>query len=107
MVKLRAPTGHRRRRWRATAMTGTSLKQQHRAVKTRVAPIDERQLSDVDGPALLKLLAALPPKHPSRPVVRDRTIQTWLPLAYSLAARFNGHREAHEDLAQIATLGLI
>jgi len=87
-------------------MTGTSLKQ-HPAAKARVAPIDERQLSDVDGPALLKLLAALPPKHPSRPVVRDRTIQTWLPLAYSLAARFNGHREAHEDLAQIATLGLI
>jgi RNA polymerase sigma-B factor len=84
-------------------MTVTSLKQ-HR---TRYTPIDERQLSDVDGPALLKLLAALPAKHPSRPVVRDRTIQTWLPLAHSLAARFNGHREAHDDLVQIAALGLI
>jgi RNA polymerase sigma-B factor len=69
--------------------------------------IDARQLADVDGPALLRLLAALPPKHPSRSVVRDRTIQTWLPLAGSLAARFSGHRETREDLTQIATLGLI
>jgi RNA polymerase sigma-B factor len=86
-------------------MTVTTLKP-HRTDSTTPI-IDERQLADVDGPALLKLLAALPPKHPSRGVVRDRTIQTWLPLAYSLAARFNGHRETNEDLVQIATLGLI
>jgi RNA polymerase sigma-B factor len=91
-------------------MTVTSLKPQRPTTTPVIAAdavVDERQLADVDGPALLRLLDALPPKHPSRSVVRDRTITTWLPLAYSLAARFNGHRETHEDLVQIATLGLI
>jgi RNA polymerase sigma-B factor len=69
--------------------------------------IEERQLADVDGPALLKLLSALPAKHPSRATVRARTIRTWMPLAYSLASRFHGRGEAPDDLAQTAAIGLI
>jgi RNA polymerase sigma-B factor len=71
------------------------------------AMIEERQLADVDGPALLRLYAALPPQHPSRPAVRARAIETWMPLAHSLANRFHGRGEAPDDLAQTAAIGLI
>jgi RNA polymerase sigma-B factor len=69
--------------------------------------IDERQLADVDGPALLRLLAALPAQHPSRTRVRAQAIEAWLPLAHGLANRFKGRGETHDDLVQTATLGLI
>jgi RNA polymerase sigma-B factor len=69
--------------------------------------ISDRQLDDVDGPALLRLYAGMPAKHPSRPKVRARVIEAWLPLAHSLAARFNGRGETLDDLVQTATIGLI
>jgi len=64
-------------------------------------------LDDVDGPALLRLYAGMPTRHPSRPKVRARVIEAWLPLAHSLAARFNGRGETLDDLVQTATIGLI
>jgi RNA polymerase sigma-B factor len=71
------------------------------------AAITERQLDDVDGPALVRLYADLPARHPSRTMVRARVIQAWLPLAHSLANRFNGRGETLDDLVQTATIGLI
>ncbi|WP_344089157.1 RNA polymerase sigma factor SigF, partial [Luedemannella helvata] len=49
----------------------------------------------------------MPAKHPSRPKVRARVIEAWLPLATSLAARFSNRGQTHDDLVQTATIGLI
>jgi RNA polymerase sigma-B factor len=52
-------------------------------------------------------LAALPAGHPSRPAVRDRVIEAWLPLAGHLAKRYTGRGEPADDLYQVAVMGLI
>ena len=64
------------------------------------------------GPAdsaaeLLAAMAALPAGHPSRPSLRDRAIEAWLPLARHLAHRYSGRGEPTDDLVQTATVGLI
>jgi RNA polymerase sigma-B factor len=41
------------------------------------------------------------------PVDRELLVERFLPLARSLAARYNGHREAFDDIFQVACLGLI
>lgn len=56
---------------------------------------------------LLQTLAALPQRHPSRPVVRQQAIEAWLPLAHHIAYRFVGKGEPLADLVQVASLGLI
>ena len=56
---------------------------------------------------LIAALAALPAGHPSRPAVRDRAIEAWLPLAGHLAKRYSGRGEPADDLYQVAVLGLI
>jgi RNA polymerase sigma-B factor len=57
--------------------------------------------------ALLARLADLPVDHPDRPRVRDRLIETYLPLAEYLARRFRNRGEPLDDLVQVANLGLI
>jgi RNA polymerase sigma-B factor len=57
--------------------------------------------------ALLTLLADLPADSPDRPRVRDRLIETYLPLAEYLARRFRNRGEPLDDLVQVANLGLI
>ncbi|MFI7542138.1 SigB/SigF/SigG family RNA polymerase sigma factor [Actinoplanes sp. NPDC049599] len=52
-------------------------------------------------------MAAMPPAHPSRPAMRDRAIEAWLPLARHLANRYAGRGEPVDDLLQTATVGLI
>jgi RNA polymerase sigma-B factor len=64
------------------------------------------------GPAdsaaqLLCAIAALPAGHPSRPALRNRAIEAWLPLARHLAHRYSGRGEPTDDLVQTATVGLI
>jgi len=64
------------------------------------------------GPAesaaeLLAAMAALSDGHPSRPALRDRAIEAWLPLARHLAHRYSGRGEPTDDLVQTATVGLI
>ncbi|WP_221330131.1 SigB/SigF/SigG family RNA polymerase sigma factor [Actinoplanes sp. L3-i22] len=49
----------------------------------------------------------MPTGHPSRPALRDRTIEAWLPLARHLAKRYAGRGEPTDDLMQTATIGLI
>ncbi len=56
---------------------------------------------------LIAAMAALPAGHPSRPALRDRTIEAWLPLARHLANRYSGRGEPADDLQQVAVLGLI
>jgi RNA polymerase sigma-B factor len=59
------------------------------------------------GAELIAAMAALPLNHPSRTTLRDRVIESWLPLAQHLANRFGGRGEPVEDLFQTATVGLI
>ncbi len=56
---------------------------------------------------LVAAMAALPAGHPSRPAVRDRAIEAWLPLARHLAQRYANRGEPFDDLFQTATVGLL
>jgi RNA polymerase sigma-B factor len=62
---------------------------------------------DRDQRTLLTTFVALPPHHPSRPRMRERVIEAWLPLAHHLARRYADRNEPVEDLCQVAALGLI
>ncbi|RLP86446.1 MULTISPECIES: RNA polymerase sigma factor SigF [unclassified Micromonospora] len=63
--------------------------------------------SDSPATKLLLAMAALPADDPSRPALRDRAIEAWLPLATHLARRYSGRGEPTGDLTQTAALGLI
>jgi RNA polymerase sigma-B factor len=76
------------------------------AERPYVDQLDERKLSESAGD-LLAAMAALPVHHPSRAALRDRVIESFLPLAQHLANRFGGRGEPIEDLVQTATVGLI
>ena len=69
--------------------------------------LDERQIADDNATELLRTMAALPARHPSRPAMREQVIETWLPLAYNLANRFANRGEPLDDIIQTATIGLI
>jgi RNA polymerase sigma-B factor len=56
---------------------------------------------------LVTTLATAPPDHPDRAALRDRAIEAWLPLAWSLARRYRGRGEPADDLTQVAVAGLI
>jgi len=59
------------------------------------------------GPALFAALAGLPGGHPDRDRVRDLLVTEYLPLAEHIARRYGGRGEVHDDLVQVARLGLI
>jgi RNA polymerase sigma-B factor len=68
-------------------------------------PVDE---GDADtATELVNAMAAAPAGHPSRPVLRDRAIEAWLPMAQRLANRYRGRGEPTDDLVQTAVIGLI
>ncbi|HSK54297.1 MAG TPA: RNA polymerase sigma factor SigF [Jiangellales bacterium] len=56
---------------------------------------------------LLLELSGLPSEDPRRQVVRDRLVTLHLPLVEHLARRFRNRGEPHDDLVQVATIGLI
>ncbi|MFC7534341.1 RNA polymerase sigma factor SigF [Actinoplanes sp. GCM10030250] len=56
---------------------------------------------------LINAMAALPAGHPSRPGLRDRAIEGWMPLARHLANRYANRGEPRDDLYQVAVMGLI
>jgi RNA polymerase sigma-B factor len=61
-----------------------------------------------DGAAhLVASLAGYSKEDPAREQARQSAIEAWLPLARHLAQRFQGRGEPVDDLAQIATIGLI
>lgn len=57
--------------------------------------------------ALQRRYAELPATDPERQRVREQLISGYLPVAEHLARRFAGRGESLEDLAQVATIGLI
>ncbi|ABK52337.1 RNA polymerase, sigma 28 subunit, SigD/FliA/WhiG [Acidothermus cellulolyticus 11B] len=57
--------------------------------------------------ALFAEMAALPPESPRRQEIRSELVQTHLPLVEYLARRFRNRGEPHDDLVQVATIGLI
>jgi RNA polymerase sigma-B factor len=63
--------------------------------------------ADAAAKLLLTRRADLPADSPDRPRVRDRLIETYLPLAEYLARRFRNRGEPLDDLVQVANLGLI
>nr|WP_285561523.1 SigB/SigF/SigG family RNA polymerase sigma factor [Actinoplanes regularis] len=52
-------------------------------------------------------MTAMPAGHPSRPALRERAIEAWLPLARHLANRYANRGEPTDDLIQTANIGLI
>ncbi|MGW4371623.1 RNA polymerase sigma factor SigF [Nocardia takedensis] len=52
-------------------------------------------------------LTALPPGDPHRAALRDQIIALSLPLADHIAARFDGRGIEHDDLFQVACVGLV
>jgi RNA polymerase sigma-B factor len=57
--------------------------------------------------ALFAKMAALPAGSPERRAIRDQLVETHLPLVEYLARRFRNRGELHDDLVQVATIGLI
>ncbi|GAA4668991.1 SigB/SigF/SigG family RNA polymerase sigma factor [Gordonia humi] len=56
---------------------------------------------------LLGERAALPDDDPRRARLRDEAVLESLPLAQHIARRFSGRGENHDDLLQVARLGLV
>ncbi|MEV1328744.1 SigB/SigF/SigG family RNA polymerase sigma factor [Micromonospora costi] len=88
-------------------MTAPAISEQTTSTApTTTTKLDPRALSD-SATDLLHAMAALPANHPSRPALRDKAIEAWLPLANHLAHRYSGRGEPTDDLAQTAAVGLI
>jgi len=73
-----------------------------------MAPVETDASTSADPASeLITAMAALPAGHPSRPGLRDRAIEGWLPLARHLANRYANRGEPRDDLYQVAVVGLI
>jgi RNA polymerase sigma-B factor len=57
--------------------------------------------------ALFAEMVSLPEGSPERHAIRDQLVETHLPLVEYLARRFRNRGELHDDLVQVATIGLI
>lgn len=57
--------------------------------------------------ALFAEMAALPGESPDRETLRVQIIESCLPIAENIAARYRGRGQSHEDLVQVARLGLV
>ena len=81
------------------------------------APLDDTTSDDIarDEPgsdrararAMFAEMAALPPGSAEHQAIRDELVKTHLPLVEYLARRFRNRGELHDDLVQVATIGLI
>jgi RNA polymerase sigma-B factor len=87
-----------RRAGRPMRSVGAVAHREGRGVRTIVGTAVEH---------LLRQRADLPTGHPDRPVLRERAIESGLPLARSLAARYRERGEPLDDLCQVAAVGLI
>jgi RNA polymerase sigma-B factor len=62
----------------------------------------DHTVSDAEDPVVAELFARLPDS-----AARDALASRFLPLAEHLARRFGGRGQQHEDLVQVASLGLV
>lgn len=60
-----------------------------------------------DVKAMFEELDSFAPEDPARRKRRDALVTRCLPLAEHIARRFDGRGEAHDDLVQVARLGLV
>lgn len=58
-------------------------------------------------PDLLQRLAETPENTPDYEQLRTEIIETCIPLAHHIAHRYRGRGQAHEDLVQVASVGLL
>lgn len=56
---------------------------------------------------MFRQLAAYPAESPEYQRQREKIVERCLPLAEHIARRFDGRGEAHEDLVQVAGVGLV
>ncbi|GAA1651272.1 hypothetical protein GCM10009828_095450 [Actinoplanes couchii] len=87
-------------------MTATSVETASVKATASNDTISDGRVQDIAGD-LITALAAMPANHPSRPALRDKTIEAWVPLARHIAKRYSGRGEPTDDLVQTATIGLI
>jgi RNA polymerase sigma-70 factor (sigma-B/F/G subfamily) len=69
--------------------------------------VSERDPGDDPAGLLLRMMAQLPPHAPERQHLRQEVIEYCLPYATALARRYRDRGEPMEDLAQVATVGLV
>ncbi|MDQ1494564.1 MAG: polymerase sigma-B factor, partial [Actinomycetota bacterium] len=73
-----------------------------------VTPRSEQAIGDrARARALFATMVSLPDGSPERQAIRDELVETHLPLVEYLARRFRNRGELHDDLVQVATIGLI
>jgi RNA polymerase sigma-B factor len=78
------------------------------AVVEPLSPRAEQAASDrARARALFAQMVALPDGSAQRQAIRDQLVETHLPLVEYLARRFRNRGELHDDLVQVATIGLI
>jgi RNA polymerase sigma-B factor len=75
--------------------------------KPEETPPPRRSGGDYDHLAPLFAELAATPAGPLRETLRDRLVTEHLPVAQHIARRFGHRGEPHEDLVQVATVGLI
>ncbi|MBT2263553.1 SigB/SigF/SigG family RNA polymerase sigma factor [Rhodococcus erythropolis] len=56
---------------------------------------------------LFAQMTALPSDDPERERLRTQIIESGLPIAENIAARYRGRGQSHEDLLQVASVGLV
>jgi len=90
------------------ALTGA-----HDATEQGAAPAEHTTRSEAAiaerarARAMFAEMAALPEGSRERQAIRDQLVETHLPLVEYLARRFRNRGELHDDLVQVATIGLI
>ncbi len=78
------------------------------ADRSQRSSVSEETLNDrARARALFAEMASLPADSARRQAIRDELVETHLPLVEYLARRFRNRGELHDDLVQVATIGLI
>jgi RNA polymerase sigma-B factor len=75
-----------------------------------IIAVSEPRTADRDTDRATELITAFATAEagdPTRPALRERAIEGWLPLAQHLARRYGGRGEPADDLFQVAVVGLI
>ena len=87
---------------------GTTQPHTAHDVASGSTPRSEAAIADrARARALFAQMVALPAGSPERQAIRDQLVETHLPLVEYLARRFRNRGELHDDLVQVATIGLI